>query len=157
MSKPYQLNVNLNLARVFVSVLMLPLASPLWANDAVGKVTLIKGEVTAQLADQPRCLLLLGSEIFLQDKLVSYTDAYVVIKMNDNSKLTMRPESELQVRSQSENTSGYYLASIKKGLRAVSDIIGQSEPNSTESRTTTIGIRGPVVALKDCGTRNAQE
>lgn len=132
-----------------------------FAHDVVGKVSLLTGAVTAKYENQPRCLLAAGSNVFLQDQLETQQDSFVVIKMNDSRKLTLKPFSHLNVRvyehtkEQPAKPETGYAAMAKNGLRNVSELVGHSQPVTKEMVATTIGIRGMERNLKNCIGRDS--
>ena len=60
---------------------------------AVGKVILLKGIVTANSQHRSLTALAKGSEIYLHDRIETAASSFVVIRMNDGGKLTLRPEN----------------------------------------------------------------
>ncbi len=139
-----------------VGVLLLVLMPVSYAQSAqiIGEVSLVKGVVTAQSAIQAIRTLAKGSEVYLKDQIETAKDSFVVIKMADGGKLTLRPETQLLVQAYNQ-TAGQEeekLKLIKGGLRALSGLIGRTRPASVklETRTTTIGIRGTDYVVRDC-------
>lgn len=124
------------------------------AREVVGNVTLLKGVVTAQADDKTLRTLAKGSEIFLSDQLETSRDSFVVIKMTDGGKFTLRPETVLQViaYSQEPGKEEEKMRLLKGGLRAITGAIGHIRPDAVkmETRTTTIGIRGTDYVIHDC-------
>lgn len=126
-----------------------------FAHDMVGKVILLKGVVTAKVDGQPACRLSKGADIYLQDELETHNDGFLVIKLNNNRKLTMQPGSILQVQADDKAPEQASNA-VKNALRNLSGLIGQSRPVArNETRTTTIGIRGPLAVLPECTDRES--
>ncbi|MEE9448057.1 MAG: FecR family protein [Arenicellales bacterium] len=124
------------------------------AQTVVGKVSLLKGVVTAQSVDQALRTLAKGSEILLSDELETSQDSFVVIKMSDGGKITLRPNTILQVLAYSEKPGAEEekMKLVKGGLRAITGAIGHARPEAVkfEARTTTIGIRGTDFVIYDC-------
>lgn len=135
-----------------------PVAS---ANQVVGSVTLLKGVVTAQAANDALRTLAKGSDVYLSDQLETSRDSFVVIGMNDGGKITLRPETVLQVISYSEEAGREEekMKLVKGGLRAISGAIGRARPEAVqlETRTTTIGIRGTDFLAYDCLSCDQEE
>lgn len=143
-------------------VLLLSLVSPLFAqSQTVGTVSLLKGVVTAQTEGQAVRILARGSDIFLLDQLETSEDSFVVVKMSDNGKMTLRPNTILKVQAynQSPGKEQESMKLIKGGLRILTGLIGQRRPESVkmETRTTTIGVRGTDYIVRDCVDCEAEE
>lgn len=124
------------------------------AQLAVGEVSLVKGVVTANSAAHGLRTLDRGSEVFVEDEIETAQDSFVVVVMRDQGKLTLRPNTRLQVQAynQQPGQEEERLKLIKGGLRAVTGLIGKARPDAVklETRTTTIGIRGTDFIVIDC-------
>ncbi len=132
------------------------LVNPSFANEVVGKVTVIKGIVTAKVGAQPKCLLTPGAGVYLQDQLETHDDSFVVIQMRDNTKLTMRPGQVLQVETYQNRSTQQERDStlVINKLRELSGLMGRSRPAEVnEKSTATIGIRGPITTSQECTDR----
>lgn len=144
-----------------ILILFMPMSSLYSQETVVGKVSLLKGVVTAETQGQATRLLAKGSEVFLKDRIETSEDSFVVVKMADNGKLTLRPETVLEVQSYSQvpGKEQERLKLIKGGLRVLTGLIGQSRPDAVkmETRTTTIGIRGTDYIIRDCVDCEAEE
>lgn len=125
MQHEYQYGVQ-TMLRAWVAVWMLVSYLPsAWAAEAVGTVSLVKGVVTANSAEQGLRTLDKGSEVYVLDAIETAQDSFVVVVMNDQGKLTLRPNSHLLVQAYNQ-TAGQEeekLKLIKGGLRAVTGLI----------------------------------
>jgi len=140
------------LRTVFLLVLLIPLQT--LANTPVGNVLIAKGVVTASLSNSGLRTLSKGSEVFLGETISTASDSFVVIKMKDTSKLSLRPLSEMTLEKYSEE-SGKEEALfdlIKGGLRAISGEIGKKRPEQfrVETNIATVGIRGTDFIVRLC-------
>lgn len=124
------------------------------AIELAGKITLLKGVVTAEGKGQPFRSLAKGSEVFISDRIETSADSFLVMKMTDGGKITLRPNSIFEVVSYNANKGQEEekFKLIKGGFRAVSGAIGHARPENVkmETRTTTIGIRGTDIVVYDC-------
>ena len=102
------------------------------ASQAVGQVLLVRGVATAEGPNHPRETLEKGSEIFELDTLQTSKQGYLVIKMVDDTKITLRPDS--QVTLDKFNTDpgeeAAVLGLLKGGLRAITGSIAKINPLS---------------------------
>ena len=133
-------------------LLWLPLST--YANLKVGNVLLAKGVVTASIQNSGLRTLSKGSEVYLGETIATASDSFVVIKMTDNSKISLRPKSEVTLEKYSVE-SGKEEALfdlIKGGLRAISGTIGDRRPDQyrVETRVATVGIRGTDFYVRLC-------
>jgi len=113
---------------IFCLLVLLPFK--VIANTPVGSVLIAKGVVTASVKNSGLRTLSKGSEVFLGETISTASDSFVVVKMNDNSKVSLRPLSEVILEKYSEE-SGKEEALfdlLKGGLRAISGDIGKKRP-----------------------------
>ncbi|MEM7196627.1 MAG: FecR family protein, partial [Pseudomonadota bacterium] len=81
--------------------------------------------------------------------------SFIVIKMEDNTKITLRPESSMVIsefQDDKDNESAE-LSLLKGGLRTVTGLIGKNKPDAVKLKTkvATIGIRGTDFIARLCG------
>ena len=124
-----------------------------WASAAIGNVLIAKGVVTAN-GDAGLRTLAKGSEVFLGETISTASDSFVVIKMNDKSKVSLRPKSEivLETFTEDEGKEEALFDLVKGGLRTISGEIGKKRPENYRVSTTvaTIGIRGTDFLVRLC-------
>lgn len=124
------------------------------AVPAVGKVILLKGIVTANSQHRSLTALAKGADIYLHDRIETAASSFIVIRMNDGGKLTLRPETQLNINDYNDRKGQerQLFELIKGGLRAVTGAIGKVRPEAVKyrARTTTIGIRGTTIVLRFC-------
>lgn len=127
---------------------------------AIGKVVLLKGIVTANSEHRPLTALAKGSEIYLHDRIETAASSFIVIRMNDGGKLTLRPESQMNINDYNDKKGQerQLIELIKGGFRAVTGAIGKVRPEAVKyrARTTTIGIRGTTIVLRLCVSDDCQ-
>jgi hypothetical protein len=129
------------------------------AATAIGKVLLSKGEVISVSDGGGQKSLTKGAEVFLNDKIQTSDESYLVLKMADDSKLTLRPNSEITLDSFSQDPGNENAAIgfLKGGLRTLTGAIGKKNPENfrVNTPTTTIGIRGTDFIIRLCEEDNA--
>ena len=124
------------------------------ASSVIGKVFVSKGSVTA-VSDQGRqTALVKGSEVFLFDTIITAEDSFLVVKMNDGTKLTLRPKTEITLDNFSEEKGNEKatIGLLKGGLRTLTGSIGKKRPDQflLKTPTATIGIRGTNFIVRIC-------
>ncbi len=131
------------------------------AAITVGQVLIVKGVVSAQASGQPLRVLGKKSAVFQSDKIITAKKGFVVIRLNDKSKITLRPETEFVIDkfNQAEGAEAAEFNLLKGGLRALTGAIAIRRPESYKLRTpvASIGIRGTDYAARYCGEECAQE
>ncbi len=131
------------------------------ATSAAGEVEFARGVGFAQTAGQtPRTL---GKGLALQegDRLTTAEGASAVIKLQDGTRMTVRPSSEMvltQFKYKADAPdNGMVINMLRGGLRAITGLIAKSSPNAAriQTNTATIGIRGTDfdarICTRDCG------
>jgi len=144
--------MNKLIALIFSGLLLLPLS--VFADQLVGQVLIAKGVVTANgIQPAPRTLAK-GSNVFLGETVSTASESFVVLKMADNSKLSLRPKSQVTLEkfSQEAGKEEALFDLLKGGLRALSGDIGKKRPEQYRVQTSiaTIGIRGTDFLVRLC-------
>ena len=138
-------------------------AVPAQAQSA-GEVEFARGVGFAQSpGEAPRTL---GKGLALRegDRLTTAEGASAIIKMQDGTRMTVRPNSELvlqqyQFRENAPDNS-FLMQMVRGGFRAVTGLISKGSPNAAriQTNTATIGIRGTDFDARLCSGREcAQE
>ena len=153
------------LAPVALGVCMLFCAAGVGAQMA-GEVEFARGVGFAQTPGQAPRTLGKGLELKEGDRLTTADGASAIIKMQDGTRMTVRPNSEivLQQYQFKENApdNSMLMQLVRGGFRAVTGLISKSSPNAArvQTNTATIGIRGTDfdarVCAKDCGAESAK-
>ena len=128
---------------------LLAAGSAAWAAQVAGVVTRLSGPLMAKKADGSAKVLALRSEVETGDTLVTEKNTYALIKMVDNSEVTLRPATTFKIedfaydagKPEADNAS---FSLVKGGLRSVTGLMGKrnKEKFSLKTPTATIGIRG---------------
>ncbi|MEO7390800.1 MAG: FecR domain-containing protein [Ramlibacter sp.] len=155
----------LSLARSTLGVCLIAAAFGAAAQSA-GEVEFSRGVGFAQTPGQNPRTLGKGLSLREGDRLTTSEGASAVIKLEDGTRMTVRPNSEilLQQYQFKENApdNSMLMQLVRGGFRAVTGLIAKSSPSAArvQTNTATIGIRGTDfdarVCTRDCGAESAQ-
>ena len=134
-----------------------------YAQTQIGQVLYAKGAATASREDSIR-LMGNGTPLYEKDVLTTGRRSIAIIKFNDGTRMTIRPNSVLRVDqySQKSGSESFLLSMFKGGLRAITGLITKRNPDAFILRTqvATIGVRGTDFSARictdDCLTESAQ-
>jgi len=124
---------------------------------AAGEVEFSRGVGFAQTPGQIPRTLGKGLPVQEGDRLTIAEGSAAIIKLNDGTRMTLRPNSELIVQQYQykENASdnSMVMQLLRGGFRAITGLISKSSPNAARVQTTTatIGIRGTDFDARLCG------
>ncbi len=128
------------------------------AAATVGQVTHLSGILSVKRADGTIKLLSVKSEVHEGDLLVTEADAFARVKFNDGAEVILRPESRVKIDNYAYNAAkpeadNVVISMLKGGLRTVTGLIGKRnrEKIKFQTETATIGIRGTVTGMSECG------
>ncbi|MEO5671860.1 MAG: FecR family protein [Ramlibacter sp.] len=158
-------NRNLSLARAMLGAFLLAAAGAGSAQSA-GEVEFSRGVGFAQTPGQTPRTLGKGLALREGDRLTTSDGASAVIKLEDGTRMTVRPNSELvlqqyQFRENAPDNS-MLMQLVRGGFRAVTGLIAKNSPSAArvQTNTATIGIRGTDfdarVCARECGSESAQ-
>lgn len=120
-------------------------------QNLVARVVEIKGEVSAinrSNKDAKERILSLGKPLYNTDFIHSKKDSWALLVFPDGEKLTLQPDSEMDIKQYNYHISGkkdrILLHLAMGGLRALTGSIGENDHDAFELDTpvATIGIRG---------------
>lgn len=123
-----------------------------------GQVEFARGVGFAQSAGQvPRTL---GQGLVLKegDRLTTADGAYAIVKLQDGTQMTVRPNSELLIQQyqfkDGATDNNLLMRLFKGGFRAITGLINKSSPGAARvvTSTSTIGIRGTDFDARLCST-----
>jgi hypothetical protein len=153
------------LARITLAMCLL-LAAGAAVAQAAGEVEFSRGVGFAQTPGQAPRTLGKGLPLKEGDRLTTADGASAIIKLEDGTRMTVRPNSEivLQQYAFKENATdnGMLMQLVRGGFRAVTGLISKNAPNAArvQTATATIGIRGTDfdarVCTRDCGAESAR-
>ena len=136
------------------------------AQSTAGEVEFSRGVGFAQTPGQTPRTLGKGLPLREGDRLTTSEGASAIIKMQDGTRMTVRPNSELvltqyQFRDNAPD-NGMLMQLVRGGFRAVTGLISKNSPNAAriQTNTATIGIRGTDfdarLCTRDCGSESAR-
>lgn len=131
--------------------------------QSAGEVEFSRGVGFAQSPGQtPRTL---GKGLPLQqgDRLTTSEGASAIIKLDDGTRMTVRPNSEIVLQQykfkQDASDNSMLMQLVRGGFRAVTGLISKNSPNAArvQTNTATIGIRGTDFDARLCAGDCAAE
>lgn len=150
------------LASLAVAGVLLAAALPARAQSA-GEVEFSRGVGFAQMPGEAPRTLGKGLPLREGDRLTTSDGASAIIKLQDGTRMTVRPNSELvlqhyQFRENAPDNS-FLMQLVRGGFRAVTGIISKNSPNAAriQTNTATIGIRGTDFDARVCQGECARE
>lgn len=131
--------------------------------QSVGQVEFARGVGYAQTPGQGARILGKGLELREGDTLSTAEGASAVIRMQDGTRMTLRPGTDMvvqrfQYREGASNNS-MVMQLFSGGLRAITGLISKGSPDAAQlqTRTATIGIRGTDFDARLCQNDCAAE
>lgn len=124
-------------------------AAHAWAGQVAGTVLQLSGPLMVKKADGKVKLLAIKSEVEQGDTLLTEKDTYALIRLIDNSEITLKPNTSFVIEQftyAAEQPDGDHaiFSLLKGGLRSVTGLLGKRNKERFEMKTpaATIGIRG---------------
>lgn len=141
---------------IWAGLAMLLMAGAVYAEDSIGTVKTLKGEVNV-VRDGTAMTAATGMRLMAADKLITGADSSVGIALQDATLMALGAKSETQLsefRYDPVKREGNMLISVIKGsMRFVTGLLGKQNPSAVGIRTptATIGIRGTdfIVSVAD--------
>lgn len=130
--------------------------NPVAATQPVGEVTYSRGAGFAQFPGAAPRTLGAGLPLHLGDRLTTSEGASAVLKLNDGTRMTLRPQTEVvleQFKFQPDATDNNMLLQLLRGgLRALTGLVNKNNDNAARIKTpvATIGIRGTDFDARLC-------
>jgi len=125
--------------------------------QSAGQVEFARGVGFAQTPGQMPRILGKGLPLMEGDRLTIADDSAAIIKLQDGTRMTLRPNSEMivqqyQFKEGSEDNS-MVLQLLRGGFRAVTGSISKDSPDAAKIRTAnaTVGIHGTDFDARLCG------
>ena len=130
--------------------LCLVLPSPAMAEDGIGKIIAVRGQVTAEADDGASRVLTIASPVLLGDTLRTGKSGRVQVLFQDSTIVSLGPASEMQVADYAwDGETGRMKTVVNEGVfRVLGGSITKTSPKefTTETPAATIGIRGSMYA-----------
>lgn len=133
----------------------------------IGEVEFSRGAAVAQSPGKLPRTMGRGQSLAEGDRLTTAEGATAIIKLEDGTRLTLRPNSEMIMQSyrfsgaQPQDNS-MVMQLLRGGMRAITGLISKGSPNAAKIQTTTatVGIRGTDfdarLCTTDCRAESAQ-
>lgn len=148
-------------------VLLLLLQLPLLARaEPAAEVEFSRGAAVAQSAGKLPRTMGKGLQLEEGDRLTTADGAVAIVRFNDGTRLTLRPNSEMVVQNYrfdgKSKDESMVLQLLRGGFRAVTGLISKSSPDAAKVQTVTatVGIRGTDfdarVCAADCRAESAK-
>lgn len=146
------LNIALTAALALVSAL------PAMAQDSTALLVASRGEVYAELQADRRALAQ-GDAVEEEERIITGDKSFAVLQFVDGAKVTVRPNSVLDIKEYRYNGSDENAATlslVQGGLRIITGAMTKAEPESfkVETPVALMGVRGTefTVVLCDDGS-----
>jgi hypothetical protein len=127
------------------------------SGQTAGEVEFSRGVGFAQMQGQMPRTLGKGLQLNEGDRLTTSEGAAAIVKMQDGTRLTLRPNSELIVQQfqykEGSTENSMVMQLLRGGFRAITGFIAKGGPNAAKvhTSTSTIGIRGTDFDARICG------
>ena len=115
----------------------------------VGRIALLRGRASATEDRGNARALSVGAAVYERDQVQTGIQSYAVIAFNDDTRVTMSPQSAFRVeehefRPEQPDENNSFMSFLQGGLRVVTGLIGQLNQKAfrVATPTATIGIRG---------------
>lgn len=128
------------------------------AQQVSGEVEFSRGVGFAQTAGQNARVLGKGLKLQEGDRLTTSEGASAIIKMQDGTRMTVRPNSEILIQQYqfkpAAPDNSMVMQLLRGGFRAITGLISKSSPDAARvvTKTATIGIRGTDFDARVCTT-----
>ena len=138
---------------VSLSALVLALSVPtVSAQDTkIGVTAVVNPNATGKTPSQSRRTLLVGSDVFSQENVITTENGQAQMLFLDESALTIGPNSEVVldefVYDPNTKTGKLVLTATKGLFRLVGGRINKTNPVILKTPTATIGIRGGIAMI----------
>ncbi len=126
------------------------------ASQAVGEVDFARGVGFAQSAGQTPRTLGKGLPLKEGDRLTTSEGASAVIRLQDGTRMTVRPNSDIVIQQyrfkESAPDNSMVMQLLQGGFRAITGLISKGSSNAARvvTSTATIGIRGTDFDARLC-------
>jgi hypothetical protein len=154
--------MNSNLKKMLIAMLAIGAtlggALPAMAEDSTALLVASRGEVYAELEADRRALAQ-GDAVEEEERIITGDKSFAVLQFVDGAKVTVRPNSILDIKEYRYNGSDENAATlslVQGGLRIITGAMTKSEPEAfkVETPVALMGVRGTefTVVLCDDGS-----
>jgi hypothetical protein len=159
-------HTHLRILAMSVAGTLLACAAAGASAQAAGEVEFARGVGFAQTPGQTPRTLGKGLPLREGDRLTTSEGASAIIKLEDGTRMTVRPNSEIVLQQYQFRDNGadnsMLVQMVRGGFRAVTGLIAKGSPNAArvQTSTATIGIRGTDfdarLCARDCAAESAR-
>lgn len=140
-------------------------AANAYAEETAGTIRYMSGTLVAQRSDGTVRVLTPKSAVQPGDLLVTGKRSYAQVVMNDGTKMTMRPDSNLKIeayqfKQSAPKADNAVFRLLKGGFRTVTGLIGKrgnKDAYKLRASGATIGIRGTDFTSRLCATKGCED
>lgn len=132
-------------------------AQPAFAQS-IGEVEFSRGAAVAQAPGKLPRTMGKGLPLNEGDRLTTAEGATAIVKLQDGTRLTLRPNSEMVMQNYRFDGSvgqdnNMLMQLLRGGFRAITGLISKGSPNAAKIQTVTatVGIRGTDFDVRVCG------
>ncbi len=140
----------------FIVGLGLLCCAGLAVGEPAGEVEFARGVGFSQTAGQNPRTLGKGLALNEGDRLTTSDGALAIVKMQDGTRMTVRPNSELVIQQykfqNNAPDNSMVMQLLRGGFRAITGLISKNSPDAARvmTKTATIGIRGTDFDARIC-------
>ena len=120
--------------------------------SAVGQVITSRGRAFVLSEDHKRRDLMLGSEVFVGDRIFTGVEGFIRLSMIDDAKIDLRCNSEMRIEDYQllRGANRSVLRLIKGSVKKITGSIGKVAEDIYEMHTpiATVGVRGTEYAIR---------
>ncbi|MBI3480774.1 MAG: FecR domain-containing protein [Nitrosomonadales bacterium] len=131
-------------------------------GEAAGRVGYMSGVLVAKRLDGTVKVISSKSTVYTGDMLITGKDSYAQLEMDDGTKMTLRPDSNLRIeafrfRKETPQNDNMVLRLLKGGFRTLTGLIGKrgnADAYKLRAATATIGVRGTDFTARLCASKD---
>lgn len=124
-------------------------------SQVLARAVMVRGKVSARSSGVAARIVTAGAPLYEGDQVLTGPDSHVVLVFPDNSRFTLESNTRFVIdrydyRKEAPEEGRSLMSLIRGGLRAVTGLLGKSNPQAFSVRTpvTTIGVRGTGFDLR---------
>ena len=138
-----------------IVALLFTLHLPSWAaSDPVGQAKFVVGAVNIENENSDAHPLRTGDPVYQGDLLSSKKNGYAVIALIDETKFTLKPNTEFRIKRVNNEESDQEILTelLKGGLKVITGQVAKQQPDrfNVETPLGSIGVRGTQFDLQLC-------